>query len=79
MWILRTASGGSVFIVENVKDRIYNNCIQLNFEQLIKRDRREYSHKILYKDRKDKESCENCTHALKGNIKTNYTGWKNGE
>ncbi len=28
---------------------------------------------------KAKESCENCTYALKGNIKTNYTGWKDGE
>ena len=26
-----------------------------------------------------KEACENCTHALKGNIKANYTGWKDGE
>ena len=28
---------------------------------------------------KAKEACENCTHALKGNIKTNYTGRKDGE
>ena len=28
---------------------------------------------------KAKEACENCTHALKGNIKMNYTGWKDGE
>lgn len=28
---------------------------------------------------KPKESCENCTHALKGRIKENYTGWKDGE
>lgn len=25
---------------------------------------------------KPKPSCENCTHALKGNIKTNFTGWE---
>lgn len=28
---------------------------------------------------KAKEACKNCTYALKGNIKTNYTGWKEGE
>lgn len=28
---------------------------------------------------KAKESCENCTFALKGKIKENYTGWKDGK
>lgn len=28
---------------------------------------------------KAKKSCENCTYALKGKIKTNYTGWEDGE
>lgn len=28
---------------------------------------------------KPKEACENCTYTLKGRIKENYTGWKDGE
>ncbi len=28
---------------------------------------------------KPKESCENCTYTLKGKIKENYTGWKDGK
>ena len=28
---------------------------------------------------KEKEACENCTYTLKGNIRKNYTGWKDGK